>query len=361
VARFYDLLGRSILWYGGVALLLLLLILPAGLVFFTSQETDASEVAWRAPWITLVVSAALYVPIIPVLAAIEGSGQVASVSRLRFFQGVCANFLAWTVLALGVGLFAASAAFLVNTLWGYGWVIRKYPTMLIELKRNWRQKSLSSTFDWMSEVWPMQWRIAVSWISGYVIFQLFTPILFYYHGAALAGKMGISLAVANMLSNFAQVWLQANTPEMAKAVARKNWQELDSLFNRIFWQATLVNLGGSLFTLFGLWILSEMMISQRFLSLLDMAYLLAAFALSHMIGALAHYLRVHKQEPFMVLSVIGAVLVGISIWYFGRIYGVTGMVMSLLFINLIYGLPTAIWLWLRLRKIWHQPVIQIDV
>ena len=88
----------------------------------------------------------------------------------------------------------------------------------------------------------------------------------------------------------------------------------------------------------------------------DMVYLLTAFALTHVIGALAHYLRVHKREPFMFLSVFGAIQVALAMWYFGRHYGGTGMVASLLVINLVYGLPSALWLWLRLRKTWHQPV-----
>jgi hypothetical protein len=206
----------------------------------------------------------------------------------------------------------------------------------------------------------MQWRIAVSWISGYLIFQLFTPILFYYHGPAMAGKMGMSLVIANMLNSVALVWLQANTPVMAQSVARGDWQMLDRVFTQVFWQSVAVSLAGSFLVLAGLKIFSAYPLVQRMLPLSDMVYLLMAFSLSHVIGALAHYLRMHKREPFMFLSVFGAIQVALAMWYFGRLYGSTGMVMSLLLINLVYGLPSALWLWQRLRKAWHQPTEQIN-
>lgn len=352
VARFYAVIERSIVWYSGVALMLVVLILPFGLYFFSSQAEHAPLVSWRYAWSLLVMSAASYVPLIPVLAAIEGSGEVARVNKLRLIQIAAANVVTWIAIASGASLFSASSVFIVNAIIGYGWIARNYPALLMELRQKWGAKT-QAHFDWMHEVWPMQWRIAVSWISGYIIFQLFTPILFYYQGPAAAGKMGMSLVIANMTITFAQVWLQTNTPRMAQAVARKDWHELDRVFGRVFWQSTVIVCAGIIMVLVGLWFLAQYPLGQRFLPLEDMAYLLGAFALSHVIGAFAYYLRVHKQEPFMLLSVVGALLVGSSMWFFGRTYGSTGMAISLLVINLVYGLPSALWLWSHLRNQWH--------
>jgi len=32
--------------------------------------------------------------------------------------------------------------------------------------------------DYKNEIFPLQWRIGLSWISGYFIFQLINPLLF---------------------------------------------------------------------------------------------------------------------------------------------------------------------------------------
>ena len=355
VDRFHAILRRSIIWYGGVASLMALFVLPAGLYFFSSHDSAGLNVSWQNPWVALVLAASLYLPIIPVLAAIEGSGQVAQVNRLRLIQGIFSSVLTWAAIAGGAGLYAAAVTFIVNVAFGSGWIARTYP-ILISAIRHRKDEADPSQFSWKREIWPMQWRIAVSWISGYFIFQLFTPILFYYHGPAMAGQMGMSLAIANMLNGVALVWLQANTPIMAQSVARGDWQTLDRVFTRIFWQSVTVSLAGSVVVVAGIWIFSSHPLVHRLLPMADMVYLLTAFALTHVIGALAHYLRVHKREPFMFLSVFGAIQVALAMWYFGRHYGSTGMVASLLVINLVYGLPSALWLWLRLRKTWHQPV-----
>lgn len=358
VERIHAIIKRSIVWYGIVALLMAIFVLPAGLYFFSRHEVVDFAVSWQGPWIALVLAASAYLPIIPILAAIEGSGQVAQVNRLRLIQGVCSSVLTWAAIVGGAGLYAAAVTFIVNVAFGSGWIARTYPALLSAI-RNQKDEDGPSKFSWKREIWPMQWRIAVSWISGYFIFQLFTPILFYYHGPAMAGKMGMSLVIANMLNTVALIWLQANTPSMAQSVVRSDWQALDRQFTRFFWQSVAVSVLGSVTVVAVLWIFSSHPLMQRLLPMTDMIYLLIAFSLSHVIGALAHYLRMHKREPFMFLSVLGAILVALAMWCFGRLYGSTGMVMSLMVINLVYGLPSALWLWLRLRKTWHQPIGQI--
>lgn len=354
INRLHSILRRSVVWYGGVALLMALLILPVGLFFFSSHEASGSAVSWHSPWVVLVLTASAYLPIVPILAAIEGSGQVAQINRLRLMQGILASTLTWLAIVGGAGLYAASVTFIVNVIFGSGWVLRTYPALLKAIRHQ-NENAGSIAFSWKREMWPMQWRIAVSWISGYFIFQLFTPILFYYHGAAQAGQMGMSLVIANTLNSVALVWLQANTPIMAQSAARTDWQMLDQVFTRVFWQSVAVSLAGSIAVLLVLAVFSSYSLAQRVLPLSDMTYLLMAFALTHVIGALAYYLRMHKREPFMLLSVLGAIQVALAMWYFGRHFGSTGMVVSLLVINLVYGLPSALWLWLRLRKIWHKP------
>ena len=352
VDRFHAILRRSVIWYGGVALLMALFVLPAGLYFFSNHDAAGLNVSWQNPWVALVLAASLYLPIIPVLAAIEGSGQVAQVNRLRLVQGICSSVLTWAAISGGAGLYAAAVTFIVNVAFGSAWIARTYPVLLSAIRHR-KNEAGPPQFSWKREIWPMQWRIAVSWISGYFIFQLFTPILFYYHGPAQAGQMGMSLVIANMLNSVALVWLQANTPVMAQSVARADWQTLDRIFTQVFWQSVAVSFMGSVAVLMVMGSFSSHPLAHRLLPMADMIYLLTAFALTHMIGALAHYLRMHKREPFMFLSVFGAIQVALAMWFFGRRYGSTGMTMSLLVINLVYGLPSALWLWLRLRKTWH--------
>jgi hypothetical protein len=86
----------------------------------------------------------------------------------------------------------------------------------------------------------MQWRIALSWVSGYFIFQLFTPVLFAYQGAVVAGQMGMSLSIATALNTLALAWINTKAPMFGLLIARGEFAALDRLFFRSLRQATIV-------------------------------------------------------------------------------------------------------------------------
>jgi hypothetical protein len=52
--------------------------------------------------------------------------------------------------------------------------------------------------------------------------QIYTPILFHYQSANVAGQMGLSLAIANMLGLLAQSWIALRVPTMAMTVGHKD-------------------------------------------------------------------------------------------------------------------------------------------
>ena len=53
----------------------------------------------------------------------------------------------------------------------------------------------------MQEIFPFQWKIALSWISGYLIFQLFNPVLFATEGSKIAGQMGMTMVAISGISS----------------------------------------------------------------------------------------------------------------------------------------------------------------
>jgi hypothetical protein len=76
---------------------------------------------------------------------------------------------------------------------------------------------------------------------------------------------------------------------------------------------------------------------------------------THIAGAQAIYLRAHKEEPFLGLSMLLACLVPPSIYFFGSWYGATGMLSASLCLNLVIGLGGGTLIFLQKRKLWHSP------
>lgn len=91
------------------------------------------------------------------------------------------------------------------------------------------------------EIFPFQWKIALSWISGYFIFQLFNPVLFATEGAIVAGQMGMTLTVLNSIMALSFSWMTTKVPVYSELIAKKDYNQLDSLFNKALIQSAILN------------------------------------------------------------------------------------------------------------------------
>ena len=62
------------------------------------------------------------------------------------------------------------------------------------------------------------------------------------------------------------------------------------------------------------------------------------------------YMRAHKKEPVMFLSIMQGILIASSTYFFGRYYAVIGISLSYMLINML-SLPLVINLWSKFRKV----------
>jgi hypothetical protein len=207
---------------------------------------------------------------------------------------------------------------------------------------------------WNEEVWPFQWRIAVSWFCGYFIFGLFNPVLFAYRGPVEAGRMGMSLSLANAILNIAVSWVSTKSAPFGTLVARKEYQQLDRTFFRALWQSTIVSVAGAMTAWLGTIFLNlqNIHLAQRLLYPNSIALLMVYMITNVIIFSQAYYLRAHKQEVFLVNSVVGAITVTACTLIFGRIYGAKGIVVSCCIGNII-GLAWATYKFQKYRRLWH--------
>ena len=355
IKRFKQLVLKSCHWYLVVAILFILFVMPAGWYFLGLKSTAGIGFHWRLPWALLVLATSINLMLTPLLAIIEGSGKVHEIYRLRFGQTLLGTIVSWLVIVAGGGLYCVVSIAIANAVVSIGWLSFKKPILLrwVYSLKAFKINTSNSLFCWWTEVWPMQWRIAISWMSGYFINQIFVPILFLYQSPVVAGQMGMSLAISVMVIFIGQAWLSVKAPFMGRLVAEKNWPGLEKMFFRLVWQSSIMVLICALGMVVVVYAGQRFAIFQRLLPPGQMALLAASALLSHWINCIAQYLRSHKRDPFMILSVIGAILIASSAWYFGRSYSSYGIVLSVVLINLFYGLPTALWFWVKYRKAWQ--------
>jgi len=351
-ARLASVIQKSVRWYSVAAVLLAATLVPVGFHFFSTHQHAAPTVFWRFPWVIAALMAALNFQIDPLLSFLEGCGYVTSVARLRFMQSVAGSLLAWCALASHHGLFAPSMMLLGMASSAFVWLFRKRKLLTGLL----RYHTGEHRIRWAEEVWPFQWRIAVSWFCGYFIFWLFNPVLFAFRGPVEAGQMGMSLSLVNAILSVAISWISTKSAPFGTLIARKEYQQLDRTFFKALWQALAVSFAGALMAWLGCVYLNfqHLRFAQRLLDPFTLVLLLVLMITNVVIFSEAIYLRAHKQEVFFINSVVGAITVTIFTLTFGRYYGARGIAISCCVGN-IFGLVWATYKFRKYRKLWHTP------
>src|ERR1700730_1246249 len=93
--RLASVLQKTVRWYSGAALFLVISLAFAGSHFFSAHQQSAHPVDWRLPWYFAAVAASLTFQLDPIISFMEGCGYVARIARLRFAQAVTGSLLAW--------------------------------------------------------------------------------------------------------------------------------------------------------------------------------------------------------------------------------------------------------------------------
>ena len=350
-ARLASVLQKAVRWYSAAAVLLAVFLLLAGDRFFAAHQQAGTAVHWHLPWIAAAIAASITFQVDPILSFMEGCGFVANVARVRFCQAATGSLLAWTSLLLHHGLFAPSLVIAGNAAVASLWLSR-HRRLLWPLLR---YPAGAHHIHWMGEVWPFQWRIAISWLCGYFIYQLFNPVLFAFKGAVAAGQMGMSLSLANALQAVSVSWINTKAAPFGSMIARKEYSALDGLFFRAVRQSLAVCVLGAIVICAADFYLNRAHIAfaHRLLDPLSLGLLLLVIILNIMVFAQALYLRAHKQEKFLLNSVLGALLTALSAYFLGKHWGALGMVSGNLAIGLLIGLPLGTYTFIKYRRLWH--------
>ena len=350
--RLASVLQRSIRWYVIASVLMTICVIPTGIHFFRVHHMLDKPVAWLFPWVAVVLAAMFTFQIDPIFSFLEGCGFVPQVARTRFWQAFIGSLLAWTALLTHHGLFAPALLIAGQAIAGSAWIFTKRNLLSALL----RLRVGANSISW-AEVWPFQWRIAVSWLSGYFISQLFNPILFVYWGPAAAGQMGMSLTLMNAISTVSLSWVYTKAAPFGQMIARKQYDLLDRVFFRAITQSTILCAAGS----FALWCGDFYLYSHhrdfstRILPPLPFGLLMMVPVLAQIVNSEALYLRAHKQEKFLINSVLGATFIALSTYFLGKRYAALGMVSGFLAVSLFIGLGLGTYTFTKYRKLWHNP------
>ena len=352
-ARLMSLITLLRRWYRVAAPALAVVLVAAGFAFFQREHTLPTH-KWAGAWLLMVVFAAANLYFSWHLAVLEGIGRVGQVARLRLHQSAVGMSLMWAGLALGLGLWAVPFVSGSAALATWAW-LRCYGRLSISPDI---VASSKVAFEWRRDIFPMQWRIALSWLSGWIIFNAFTPMMFAHQGAAEAGRVGLAMSMFSAISTMSGSWANAVTPRFTRHIALGERVILNQLFKKALISGMSFASIASLALVGGVAALkyAGMEFSERVVSLPVLACLALVTVINSFIFVAAVYMRAHKEEPMLWPSVVMGVLTGLAAW-FGSLYGALPMMAAYAALACFVALPWTIILFLRYYK--KKPVHEI--
>lgn len=349
LARLASLIKFTARWYFAASLLFVVGVGIAGHVFFSNAHDFGQS--WQGPWWAVVAFAAIQLWLMPLLCILEGCNQVVELNRFRLAQTIAEAAVVWLFLVFGGGLWVAVASISTKVLSSVLFLTYRYRTFIASVLRG----AGTEVIDWKLEVWPMQWRLAAQATTNYLVFSMFTPVMFHFQGPKLAGQMGMTLQIIGVIQMMASAWLQARSPRFGMLAAQRNFGELDVLWGRAFrWSMTFI-IAASLAFLFGLILLRtfDVPLAERVLSPMPVALFLLAYTFMQVSGCWATYLRAHAKEPFLLVGVTGGILNGLLLLIFGSRYGAEGAATGFLITAAVFIVPASYVILKRRRAEWQ--------
>lgn len=335
-------------WFAVSALLFAVAIGAGGLIFLSQEATHVPLAEWVGAWLLIVAAAAVNLYFSPQLAIAEGTGKVAQIARLRTLQSMAGYLTCWILILIHPTLLAVAAIGIASAV-SNGWWIRRHsdvPGIAAQVSPQ------GTGYQWRHDILPLQWKIGLSWMSGYLLYQVFTPLTFAHRSAAEAAMIGLSIAMFSNISLIAMSWLSASTPALSGMVARGERGALRRRFRTLFLQSFAFQLAACV----GLCIVVEagrrvgLPVMDRFLPVGDLALLGATSCCNMVIFALATFMRIHKEEPMLWNSLIcGALVAGVT--WFTSFHGAHAVVFGYFIVILGISLP---WAGVLFRRYWHR-------
>ena len=349
ISRLVSILHFSMKWYAVFALLLLFTLTLGGGYFFYINTTNIEHVEWKTPWLIVSIFASANLLLSPIMAILQGMHKVKEMARLALIQQVITISISWLSLLLGAGLYVVainavvSFIVLISLYIGNGYVKFLYTL--------WRLPIFEKINYW-KEIFPLQWKIALSWASGYFIFQAFNPIVFAFYGPVVAGQVGMTLTILNAILSLVVSWTSTKIPLWSSLIAKKEYKELDNSVSNTVIKSSLVAL---LITLGALVFISglqyfDFSLGDRFLPLSLCTIFFLSIPVNNIINIWATTLRCFKKEPYLFQSLFIGFCCIIEIYISAKRFYIRTLIIGYFLIVTIISLPMAYYIFNKKKK-----------
>jgi len=341
--RIATLFRFSMKWSSGMGILAFPIILAVGFVVLNKKQTDIN---WMIPWIIYGMASVFVFINSMLLSFIEGCNSVGEVQKIRFYISLVTVVLTGILLVLGAELYALAVSLCIGALSGTIIIFCRYKYMLKQLF----VLGGAVEHNWKKDILPLIGKYAISWISGYFIFSIFTPIAFHYYGVVEAGQIGFSIAICTAIFGIANIWMTIIIPKINMYVAHQEYATLNKMFKKHLISAVFTYILGIITLFIIVMFMSDILpFANRLVSTLSLGIIALSWLLQIIISGYAIYMRAHKEEPLMIPSFVGGVYITITTLLIAKSLPVEYFFLGFLS-SYLWGMPWVMMIFRRYKK-----------
>lgn len=324
-------------WLSAICSIVYPIIFVVG-IFFLVRDKVLS--IYLIPWVIYSIGSLLNFFNNSVLSFIEGMDQISKIQKSRLIVAVINTVVVVSSLLLHINIYALAFGMILSASFMFITIFKTFGKVLNQL---WKT-SRNFSYPWKKEILPLFKKYVLSFASGYFLFQIYTPLMHYFHGPVYSGKIGISMSLVTAMFTFSTIFVYTITPKINMLIEKKEWHELDRLFNKRLVLSGIAYLFiACCFFVFiklfsGIPLINK--IVSRFLPWQGLLILISAYFIQVFINSWAVYLRGHKIEPYWYTGIISAIWVFVITVLIGKFLSPDYFFLGLLS-SYIWGTPWA--------------------
>lgn len=349
IKKMGSFLRFVIRWLSTICAIVYPIIFIVGIYFLVRDKVLS---IYLIPWVIYSIGSLLNFFNNSVLSFIEGMDQISKIQKSRLIVAVINCVVIISSLLFHLNIYALSFGMILSASFMFITIFKTFGKVLKQL---WKT-SRNFSYPWKKEILPLFKKYVLSFASGYFLFQIYTPLMHYFHGPVYSGKIGISMSLVTAMFSFSTIFIYTITPKINMLIEKKEWHELDRLFNKRLVLSGIAYLFiACCFFVFiklfsGIPLINK--IVSRFLTWQGLVILISAYFIQVFINSWAVYLRGHKIEPYWYTGIVSAVWVLVITVLIGKFLSPDYFFLGLLS-SYIWGTPWSYIIYKKLKRKLH--------
>lgn len=309
-------------WYKFLSFLILFII-PLGYFyfFFSGHELKFN---FFLPLVCMVLALSFSMPSIGILSVLEGAKKINQVYLIKLTHYIIGAALAWILLYSGYGIYAQSAAPFAVILTVYLYIFLRFKKLGPSFKNQ------TNSFSWRSEILPQQKRNCIGWFSNYIFLHTPVLVIFYYMSPAEAGKLGLTMVIANISISIAMSPITSITPKISELAKVDTISRTTRIFILNLFKSIFLIIFGTLFFYLTLLYFQDYEILKRILVPNYILIIFISFSFFYIVLAFMIFFRSYDKEPLAIPSFITIILFVFFGVFFLKSYGLIGFICTML-------------------------------